>query len=108
MSHCHDDDAPGFNLVHDTERIPPEQIPACPVFERCPCVRLFRDSQFRSVEFSIEAESSSGTPLGVPASARLGFFESLGEILKVARHLGQPVEYVGGPQPKKPFAPARC
>jgi hypothetical protein len=39
--------------------------------------------------------------LSVPASARLGFFQSLGEVLKIERHPEQPSECGDGPRPRE-------
>ena len=91
MGYGDDDDPSSVDLVHDAEWIATKQVSSSVMIKRWPNLWLFRDRQLSRIEFGIEAERRGGTPLGVPPCTRLGVLESLGEVLKISRHPGQPV-----------------
>jgi hypothetical protein len=104
MSNGQDDDSTGFNLVHDTEWIAPQQVAPRSVLVPSPRFWLFQDCQLRGLEFCVETECRSRASLGIPSSTRFGLFESLGEILKSEGHPEQPFESGDGPRPRERFA----
>ena len=100
-----DDNAARLNVVHDAERVAAQKISTSAVIERWPSFGLFQDRPFGSLKLDVETLRGRRTSLRVPASARLGLFQSLGEVVKIECHPELPSECGDGPRPRERCSP---
>lgn len=67
VHHGDSQDARRLYAIHDTERIPAQEITARAMVERRPSVRKVFDRQFGRVQFGLEFSGRGQAALGVPS-----------------------------------------
>jgi hypothetical protein len=97
VSHRHDQDPGGLHAIHDTERIPPQQVVPRAVLVRWPRFRVLFDGGDGRIYLVGKPGGGGTTSVRVLPCCRFGFLDRLIEVLKRAAHVQRPREYGDAP-----------
>jgi hypothetical protein len=97
VSHRHDQDPGGLHAIHDTERVPAQQVVTRVVVVPWPRFRVLFDCSDGRIYLVGKPGSGGTAPVHVPPCGSFGFLDRLIEVFKRAAHAQRPREYDDAP-----------